>query len=143
MKILSPAFKNNENIPVKYTCQGEDINPPLEFYDVPEDAQSLVLIMDDPDAGGGTFVHWILFNMPLIGRIGERSSEGIEGANSAYQEGYMGPCPPSGTHRYFFKLCALDAKLDLKKGVKKPDLEKKMQGHVLARAELIGLYKKR
>ena len=142
MKISSTAFKNNENIPRKYTCQGEDINPPLIFSQIPEETKSLALIMDDPDAPNETFVHWILFNIPIVDGIDEDSSEGVEGINSAYQEGYMGPCPPSGTHRYFFKLYALDIKPDLKKGCKKQDLENEMKGHILAQAELIGLYKK-
>lgn len=142
MKVTSPSFKNNQNIPCKYTCQGEDVNPSLEFSDLPEGTKSLSLIIDDPDAPNGTFVHWVLFNMPIVEKINENSSEGIEGINSSGEIGYMGPCPPSGIHRYFFKLYALDSFLDLKKGCKKQDVEKKMKGHVLAQAELIGLYKK-
>ena len=142
MKISSPAFENNKYIPAKYTCQGEAVNPLLEFYDTPGGAKSLVLIVDDPDAPKETFVHWILFNIPIIDKIMENSSAGIEGTNSDFKQGYIGPCPPSGVHRYFFKLYALDTMLDLKKGVKKYDLIKAMNGHIVAQAELIGLYKK-
>ena len=142
MKISSSAVGHNQSIPAKYTCDGENINPPLEFFGIPKEARSLVLIVDDPDAPKETFVHWILFNIPIIDKIMENSSAGIEGTNSDFKQGYIGPCPPSGVHRYFFKLYALDTMLDLKKGVKKYDLIKAMNGHIVAQAELIGLYKK-
>lgn len=133
MKIVSSAFTNNSTIPSKYTCEGENINPPLEFLDVPANAKSLVLIMDDPDAPMGTFVHWVLHNI-------NPSEKGIA-ENSVSYSGYIGPCPPSGTHRYFFKLYALDINLDLQNADKNM-VEEKMQGHILDKAELIGLYKK-
>ncbi len=142
MKISSPDFKNNENIPRKYTCQGDNINPSLKFSDIPVGTKSLALIMDDPDAPNETFVHWVLFDMPVVDGIEENSYKGNEGINSINEKGYTGPCPPSGTHRYFFKLYALDTKFNLKNAIKKQDLEKKMKGHILAKAELIGLYKK-
>ena len=141
MKITS-VFKNNEMIPKKFTCQGEDINPKLVFEDVPKEAKSLALIMDDPDAPNQTVVHWVIYNMPITDKIDEDSSSGIEGSNSAGAVGYFGPCPPTGTHRYFFKLYALDAFLDLKKGASKEDLEIAMKGHVIGKAQIIGLYVK-
>jgi Raf kinase inhibitor-like YbhB/YbcL family protein len=143
MKISSPSFKHNEKIPKKYTCQGEDISPPLKFEDVPNDAKSLVLIMDDPDAPKETFVHWVMFDIPVDkNELIEDSSFGKQGINSSGQIGYMGPCPPSGMHRYFFKLYALDIILNLKKDSEKKDLEEIMKGHILAQAEMIGLCSK-
>jgi Raf kinase inhibitor-like YbhB/YbcL family protein len=142
MKIISSAFENNAKIPSKYTCDGRNINPPLSFADVPQNAKSLVLIVDDPDAPGGTWLHWTVFNIdPKINEVLENSlpKSGIEGVTSFAKTGYGGPCPPSGTHRYFFKLYALDATL----GIKNPDkatLEKEMQEHIVDKAELIGLY---
>ncbi len=143
MKIKS-VFENNEKIPEKYTCQGQDINPPLFFEDIPENTVSLVMIMDDPDAPMGTWDHWILFNMPVIGKINENSTpENTKiGKNSWEKTEYGGPCPPYGTHRYFFKLYALDTNLNLENGASKKQIEEAMQGHVIARAELIGLYEK-
>lgn len=142
MEITSPAFKNNESIPRKYTCQGDNINPPLNFLDIPEEAESLALIMDDPDAPNQTFVHWVLADMSIVDGIEEDSSEGKLGDNSEGEQGYTGPCPPSGSHRYYFKLYALDTRFDLKNKFSKKDLEKKMEGHILAKAELMGRYKK-
>lgn len=133
MKIISSAFAENSTIPSKYTCEGENINPPLAFMDVPANAKSLVLIMDDPDAPMGTFVHWVLYNI-------NPAEKGIT-ENSVSHSGYIGPCPPSGTHRYFFKLYALDINLDLQNADKNM-AEEKMQGHILEKAELTGLYKK-
>lgn len=146
MKITSPAFKNNELIPPKYTCDGENINPSLEFSGVPENAKSLVLIMDDPDAPAGTFIHWIIWNIgPSMPGIKENSvpNEAEEGVTSFGKNGYGGPCPHTGTHHYFFKLYALDAKLDLSPNADKTELEKAMEGHILAQAELIGLYSRK
>lgn len=142
MQISSPSFKNNESIPKKFTCLEKDVNPELVFETIPKEAKTLALILDDPDAPGGIFVHWIMFNIPIIDKIKENSAEGIEGINSAGQTGYIGPCPPSGTHRYFFKLYALDSSLDLNKGCTKKDLEKAMQEHILAKTEIIGLFSK-
>ena len=143
MKITSPAFTHNSPMPSKYTCDGADINPPLEISDIPEGTKSLALIMDDPDAPMGTWVHWVVFNIEVTGKIDEDSIPGTQGYNSFGREDHGGPCPPSGTHRYFFKLYALDTKLDLKQGSNKAALEKAMSGHILQEAELIGLYKRR
>lgn len=142
MKLTSPEFENNKFIPKKFTCQGDDINPELVIDGVPEGAQSLVLIVDDPDAPMGTWVHWVVYDMDVIPTIEENSIPGEQGINDFGRKNYGGPCPPSGTHRYFFKIYALDKKLGLKEGVKKSDLEKAMQGHILGQAQLIGLYKK-
>ena len=142
MKLNSPEFKHNEFIPKKFTCQGQDINPTIQIEDLPKDAQSLALIMDDPDAPMGTWVHWVVFDITPTTQIKENSIPGKQGANTAGGNDYHGPCPPFGTHRYFFKIYALDTMLNLVEGISKVKLEKAMQGHILASAELIGLYKK-
>ena len=142
MKITSSAFENSAKIPSKYTCDGQNMNPPLSFSDVPQNAKSLILIMDDPDAPMGTFVHWIIFNIDSSTKeIAENSlpSSGEQGKTSLNKPGYVGACPPSGTHRYFFKLYALDTILNLT-NPDKSTLEKEMQGHILNSVELIGLY---
>jgi Raf kinase inhibitor-like YbhB/YbcL family protein len=145
LKLTSPAFRNNETIPAKYTCDGNNVNPQLEIAGIPEDAKSLALIMDDPDAPSGTWVHWLVWNISPISRISEEDvpTGAVEGITSFGKSGYGGPCPPSGTHRYFFKLYALDAKLDLNQNAKKPDLENAIKGHILAKTELIGLYSRK
>lgn len=146
MKIESPAFKNNENIPAKYTCDGQDVNPALKISEVPEGAKSLVLIVDDPDAPMGTWVHWTVWNIATsTSEITENSvpEAAIEGLTDFGKPGWGGPCPPSGTHRYFFKLFALDMTLDLDSSAKIEDLETEMQGRILAQAELIGLYQRK
>ncbi len=143
MEILSPKFKHKEMIPKKYTCQGEDINPPLIFKNIPKGAKSLVLIMDDPDAPAFVWIHWVVFDIPIVTEISEDSKPGIEGFNSSGQNNYSGPCPPSGVHRYYFKLYALDIpSLELEEGVPLKEVKKSMEGHVLAASELIGLYGK-
>jgi len=145
MKIESPVFKNNELIPTKYTCQGEDVNPPLKISAVPQSTKSLALIIDDPDAPVGTWVHWLLWNIPTATaeiKENEVPPEAVEGQTDFGQPGYGGPCPPSGTHRYFFKLYALDTELSLAAGASKKELEAALRGHILEQAELIGLYKK-
>ena len=143
MKLTSPEFEHNQFIPRKFSCEGDDVNPALIIEDVPKEAKSLALIMDDPDASMGTWVHWVVFDIPVKNRIEENSIPGKQGINNAGQKNYHGPCPPSGVHRYFFKLYALDTLLNLKEGISKGGLEKAMQGHILAEAELIGLYKRR
>lgn len=143
MEITSPAFKHNEYIPSKYTCEGEDINPALVLSGIPKEAKSLALIMDDPDAPMGVWVHWVVFDMPLVSHIEENSSPGKPGITNSGRSNYHGPCPPSGTHRYFLKIYALDTRLNLKEGISKGQLEKAMQGHILDKAELIGLYKRK
>lgn len=142
MELTSPEFKNNQFIPAKFTCQGLDINPALEIQDMPSQVRSLALIVDDPDAPAGTWAHWVVFNIPPVSRIEENSAPGMLGANTLGELKYHGPCPPSGTHRYFFKLYALDILLELKQGASKGALEKAMRAHILDQAELIGLYKK-
>jgi Raf kinase inhibitor-like YbhB/YbcL family protein len=146
MKISSSSFQNNGEIPKKYTCDGEGINPPLVFSDIPSEAKSLVLIMDDPDAPmAGGFVHWVVFNMnPGTSEIGEnvKPESGIEGTGSSGKNGYVPPCPPSGTHHYHFKLYALDSELNLNVSAKREDVEKAMEEHIIDRAEIIGLYQK-
>jgi Raf kinase inhibitor-like YbhB/YbcL family protein len=142
MKITSPTFDNNAHIPAKYTCEGEDINPPFEISGIPQGAKSLALIMDDPDAPIGVWVHWVVFDIPLTQRIEENSVPGKLGMTNSGRKDYHGPCPPSGTHRYFFKLYALDTQLNLPEGISKGQLEKAIQAHTLAKAELVGLYQR-
>ncbi len=139
----SPVFENNNPIPRKYSCDGEEVNPPLTIENIPASAKTLALIIEDPDAPRGTFDHWIVWNIPPTGKIEENTVPGIEGVNSGGQRTYVGMCPPSGSHRYFFKIYALDSRLDLKpQATRKKDLEKAMQGHVLAKGELIGTYRR-
>jgi Raf kinase inhibitor-like YbhB/YbcL family protein len=145
MQILSSVFKHGENIPAKYTCDGENINPPLSFGEVPEGAKSLVLIVDDPDAPMGTWVHWTVFDIsPDIKSITENTTPkgAREGITSFGGTGYGGPCPHSGTHHYYFKLYATDIAHFPKFEVPATaaDLMQLMKGHILSKAELIGLY---
>lgn len=141
MKVSSPAFGHNKTLPAKYTCDGDGVSPPLAIDDVPKDVKSLVLILDDPDAPSGNFVHWTLWNIdPDTTEIDENSAPGVEGLTSTNKSGYFPPCPPSGTHRYTFKLYALDTLLDLSTRTDAGQLEKAMEGHVIGHAELIGLY---
>ncbi|HWQ49426.1 MAG TPA: YbhB/YbcL family Raf kinase inhibitor-like protein [Methanosarcina sp.] len=143
IKVFSSAFASNGSIPGKYTCDGQNINPPLEFESIPEEAESLVLIVDDPDASPKTFTHWIVWNIEPVAKIEEDSIPGVEGLNDFKEMGYGGPCPPSGTHRYFFRVYALDKNLDLKAGAGRKDLEKEMIGHIIAEGELMGKYSKK
>ncbi len=143
MRILSSSFQNNQNLPAKYTCDGQNINPPLEFADVPGNAQSLALIVDDPDAIAGLWTHWLVWNIdPKTTQIAENNipTGAIQGKTSSGGNIYHGPCPPSGSHRYFFHAFALDLKLDLSADNDKVSLEQAMKGHVIEEAELIGLY---
>lgn len=143
MTISSPVFLNNENIPEKYTCDGENINPPLSIGDVPADAATLALIVFDPDVEGGGFTHWVVWNInPELAEIDEDSvpPESAQGITDFETRGYGGPCPPSGTHRYFFTVYALDTVLELSPNSTKDDLEQAMIGNVLEKAELAGLY---
>lgn len=146
MVIKSYAFSHNDAIPSAYTCDGEDSSPPLEFSEVPRDAKSLALIVDDPDAPGGTWVHWVVWNIdPEVRKILAQQipSGAKEGKTSSGGLGYEGPCPPSGTHRYFFKLYALDAMLDLPAATDGAALGRAMEGHILASAECIGVYRRK
>lgn len=142
MKITSPAFKEGGKIPSKYTCDDANINPELHFEQVPENAKSLVLIMEDPDAPVGLWVHWVVFNIPSTTKIVPENSEpqGTPGKGTNKRTGYMGPCPPDKEHRYFFKLYALDTNLNLPAGSTKDQVENAMKGHVLAQAQLMGKY---
>ena len=142
MKLISSAFNHGNSIPSKYTCDGEDISPPLSIEDVPENTKTFALIMDDPDAPMGIWDHWILFNIPSsIQQINEvEKPQGFEGKNSWGRTGYGGPCPPSGEHRYFFKMYALDTELNLGEGLTKEDLITAMNGHIIGKAVLMGTY---
>lgn len=150
MKLFCPSFAHNEMMPSRFTCDGQDISPSLEWEDVPPETQSFALIVDDPDAPSGTWVHWVIFNIPVgvshleekIKKEGNLSGGVKQGRNSWRQIGYGGPCPPSGTHRYFFKFIALDIVLDLEAGITKEELLAAMRGHVLASHEMIGLYQR-
>ena len=142
MTITSPAFLPNAYIPKEYTCQGRNVNPELNISGIPDGAKSLVLIMDDPDAPGGTWVHWVVYNMPVIFKIEKGTVPGQQGYNDFGRVAWGGPCPPSGTHKYFFKAYALDTTLSFVQAPRKADVLKAMEGHILSQAELIGLYHK-
>lgn len=150
MELRSPAFKQGETIPQKYSCQGDDINPPLQITNVPKEAKSLALIMDDPDVPvqirpDRMWVHWVVYEIdPQTKEIKEGATPpGIQGKNTAGQNRYMGPCPPDREHRYFFKLYALNTHLNLKGGATKEQLLEAMKGHILEEAELMGLYEQK
>ncbi|MFO7782190.1 MAG: YbhB/YbcL family Raf kinase inhibitor-like protein [Spirochaetia bacterium] len=140
MHITSPAFEHNERVPAKYTCNGQDINPPLRIEDIPPGTQSMAIIVDDPDAPGKTFLHWLIWDIEPTTEIAENSAPGTQGLTDFGKPAYGGPCPPSGTHRYFFRVYALATTLGLPEGSSRTDLEQAMKGHVLAEAEIIGLY---
>ena len=144
MNLSSAAFKDGASIPSKYTCDGANTSPPLAFSGIPAGAKSLALVVDDPDAPGGTFDHWLVWNIPPnTTTIGEgQSPQGVSGRTGFGKSAYGGPCPPSGEHRYFFKLYALDTTLNLPPSSSKSDLEKAMSGHTLAKAQMMGRYKR-
>ncbi len=150
IKITSTAFEDGGLIPARYTCDGTDISPPLRWETVPEGTKTIALICDDPDAPMGTWVHWVLFNLPAeTGDLAENiPSEGTlpnqaqQGTSDFGRIGYGGPCPPSGTHRYFFKIYALDTQIELAAGADKRQLLKAIEGHILAQGQLIGKYKR-
>jgi len=142
MKITSPEFKNSQFIPAKFTCQGKGVNPGLIIEGIPEQAKSLALIMNDPDALSGDFVHWVLYDIPVTSRIDENTIPGKQGINSLGRLAYVSPCPPTGAHRYFFKIYALDKMLNYDEGLSKLELESEISAHLLDKAELIGLYQK-
>ncbi len=144
MKISSPAFEENSKVPKQYTCDGENTSPPLTIADVPAGAKSLALIVDDPDAPGGTWVHWVVWHIDAGTReikAGSLPEGAVQGVNSFRKNNYGGPCPPSGSHRYFFKLYALDRALNFDPKATKTDLERAMKGHVVAEAQTIGRYR--
>ncbi|MCP9751156.1 YbhB/YbcL family Raf kinase inhibitor-like protein [Ferruginibacter sp. HRS2-29] len=140
--ISSPAFKNGAMMPSRFSCEGENINPPLLVKNLPKETKALALIMEDPDAPKGTFDHWVMWNIRPTQLIQENTSPGIQGLNSRGSNQYIGPCPPYGTHRYRFMLYALDSKLELDKNSGKEALKKAMEGHVVGQGEITGLYKK-
>jgi len=151
MTVESTAFGEGEFIPSKYTCDGENVSPPLSWSEPPESTRSLVLISDDPDAPMGTWVHWVVYNIPPDVRgFPERMPSSpvlpdgtLQGKTDFGTTGYGGPCPPSGIHRYFFKVYALDTVLDLKEGATKKQVVRAMEGHVIAQGRLMGKYKRR
>jgi Raf kinase inhibitor-like YbhB/YbcL family protein len=146
--LTSPAFAAGESIPARYTCDGDNVSPPLQWQGVPAGTQSLALILDDPDAPSGTFVHWVIYDLPpdlrslpeAVPTVDNPPQGGTNGKNGANATGYTGPCPPTGTHRYFFRLYALDSKSDGAAGMKKDQLSQAMEGHILAQGELMGTY---
>jgi len=142
IQVVSLAFSQGGHIPKKYTCEGENVNPPLEISNLPANTKTLAVIVEDPDAPNGVYDHWIVWNIPPNEPIAENNVPGINGTNSFGTEGYGGPCPPSGSHRYFFKVYAIDSQLDLPPGSNKKALQQAMQGHVLAFGELMACYKK-
>lgn len=150
MKIESSVLKEGGMIPEKYTCDGDDISPPVSWSDIPQSSVSLALICDDPDAPAGTWVHWVIFNIPaqtsglkeFVPAERKLPDGSLQGTNDFRKIGYGGPCPPSGTHRYYFKLYALDTKLELDAGATKWQLVQVMKGHILAEAQLMGKYKR-
>jgi len=148
LEISSPAFTQANPIPAKYTCTGASISPPLAWGEPPSGTKSFALIMDDPDAPAGTWVHWVIYNIPATSRglpenvapAASLADGSLQGQNSSHKVGYSGPCPPSGTHRYFFKLYALDTVLTLQSGATKSRLLQALEGHTLAYGELMGTY---
>jgi Raf kinase inhibitor-like YbhB/YbcL family protein len=142
LTIKSPEFSDNGMIPAKYTCSGSNINPELTIKDIPNETRSLALIVEDPDAPSGTFDHWIMWNIPVKEKIEENSAPGTQGKNGKNENRYMGPCPPSGTHHYHFRIYALSNKLDLPAGSDKKALLNAMEGNIIGKGELTGLYKK-
>jgi Raf kinase inhibitor-like YbhB/YbcL family protein len=141
--VHSIAFSDNGHIPPKYTCEGENINPPLEISNIPDSAKTLAIIVEDPDAPHGVFDHWLVWNISPNEAISEKANPGISGTNSFGKTGYGGPCPPSGSHRYFFKIYALDAELDLPAGADKKTLRQVMKDHIVAEGELMAHYQKK
>lgn len=140
--ISSPVFSNKGSIPAKYTCDGDGVNPPFDISNVPDGTLTLALIVEDPDAPGGVYDHWIVWNIEPGTGITENSNPGISGMNSSGKTGYHPPCPPNGRHRYYFHAFALDRKLDLPAGETKEKLRRAMQPHLLAEATIIGIYEK-
>jgi Raf kinase inhibitor-like YbhB/YbcL family protein len=151
MQITSSAFKEGEPIPAKYTCDGENISPPLAWRDAPRNTKTFALIVHDPDAPAGDWVHWVVYHIPAnVTELSEHAppteslpNGAMQGRNDFKKIGYGGPCPPSGTHRYYFRLYALDADLPLHSGATRKDVENAMRGHVAAEAALIGKYMRR
>jgi Raf kinase inhibitor-like YbhB/YbcL family protein len=142
LAVSSPAFMNETLIPQRYTCDGVNISPPLTIEHIPEKAKCLAVVADDPDAPFGAWVHWLVWNIPVTHHLKENEIHGMQGTNDFRQIRYTGPCSPSGTHHYYFKIYALDALLDLPEGSAKAALEREMSDHIIAFSELTGIYKK-
>jgi len=145
MKIISSVFEDKQMIPPKYTCDGENINPPLQISDIPTETQSLALIVDDPDVPSGDWIHWLVWNINPETKIiseNELPQGAIQGTNDFNKQNYGGPCPPSGIHHYQFKIYALDTLLNLPSSSRKKDLEKAMENHILDKALIVGLYQR-
>ncbi len=147
MKLRSEAFSDGGMLPQRFSCEGADISPPLEWGSIPAATKTLALICDDPDAPMGTWVHWVYYNIPPITALPEGipgvarpPTGGIQGINDFKKTGYGGPCPPAGVHRYYFKLYALDSQVQLPEGATKNQLIKAMEGHILAKALLMGRF---
>lgn len=150
MRLFSSAFEEGGMIPQRYTCDGENTSPPLEWSAAPPGTQAYVLVVDDPDAPSGTFLHWLLYDIPAsengltegVGKNGTEAGGGMQGRNSFGEQGYGGPCPPSGSHRYYFRLYALQQSLRIPAGAKRTEVEQAMEGHVMDTAELMGRYER-
>jgi Raf kinase inhibitor-like YbhB/YbcL family protein len=142
MRVKCASFENMDLIPERYTCSGKDINPELIISNIPERTKTLALIMEDPDALNETFDHWLMWNIPVAEKIEENSAPGVQGKNGRGKNEYMGPCPPTGTHHYHFKVYALDSELELDENSDKAALLKAMEGHILQECETIGLFEK-
>ena len=140
LKVYNDAFAENGVIPAKYTCDGINVNPTLHIDDIPDNAKSLAIIMDDPDAPGGVFTHWVNWNIHPTHILPEHVETGVTGMNDFSRHQYSGPCPPSGTHRYYFHIYALDCMLELPVSSAKIELENAMHGHILAKGSLMGKY---
>ncbi|OFX16913.1 MAG: phosphatidylethanolamine-binding protein [Armatimonadetes bacterium RBG_16_58_9] len=151
IKVTSSAFSEGQMIPPKYTCDGANVSPPLAWDGIPTNALTIALISDDPDAPAKTWVHWVLYNLPAnVKELPENvkpekklANGALQGTNDSGKIGYSGPCPPSGTHRYYFKIYALDKRLDLQPGATKPQLLEAMTSHILAEGQLMGKYRRR
>ncbi|MEJ2240943.1 MAG: YbhB/YbcL family Raf kinase inhibitor-like protein [Candidatus Bathyarchaeota archaeon] len=141
LSVKSSVFGNGKKLPLKYTCDGEGINPPLVVEDIPSGAKSLVLVIQDPDAPSGDFIHWLVWNISPNGKIEENSIPGIEGRNSSGKIHYSSPCPPSGTHRYIFKVFAIDSNVELQDGATKKELDRSIHDHIIAEGEIIGFFR--
>ena len=141
LSVKSAVFQTNQRIPLKYTCDGEGINPPLMINGIPPEAKSLALIFEDLDAPSGIFTHWLVWNISPQGKIQENSIPGVQGTNSSRRISYASPCPPSGTHHYVFRAYALDTELELEEGASRQELEQAIQNHVITEGNLIGLYR--
>ena len=142
IEITSSAFKENQFIPKTFTCDGRNVNPALDIDHIPNEAKSLAIIVDDPDAPTGCWVHWVMWNVPVTHHLKENDAPGTQGMNDSSKHIYSGPCPPKGTHHYHFKIYALDCKVEIPVSSSKNDLVKAMNGHIVGFGELVGLYRR-